>query len=314
MKIIFFGSSPFSIPFLNSIHDSSNKITLVVTRIEKGRGRGRKKTSNPVKAAAESRGIEVMEIDDFTRSEVDRILRIEHDYVVLVSFGKILPAVLVDSIVDKTINLHPSLLPRYRGPSPIITALLNGDDKTGISLIKISRNMDEGDIYIQESIVIDEQDNKDILEKKIIDKGISMLLELLDLLKKSKVKTYPQKSTGVSYTRLFTKKDLELEWKRSSSEIFNQIRAFSVSPGCFTFWKGKSLKILEAVKNIDIKNYKSQDLAGGEVIAADKNGLIVGCGDKRPISILTLQPQNKKVISYEDFINGYRIKTGDRFG
>ena len=149
MKIIFFGSSPFSIPFLNSIHDSSNEITLVVTRTEKGRGRGRKKTPNPVKVTAASDGIEVLEIDDFSRSSVDHILSIEYDFVVLVSFGKILPAMLIDCIKDKTINVHPSLLPKYRGPSPIITALLNGDNKTGISLIRISRNMDEGDIYTE---------------------------------------------------------------------------------------------------------------------------------------------------------------------
>jgi methionyl-tRNA formyltransferase len=314
LKVIFFGSSSFSIPFLDSIHNSDNKITLVVSGPEKSRGRGRQKSANPVKNAAEELGLDTLEFDDFGRSVIEHIIKTDHDYLVLVSFGKILPPEFVDLIKDKTINLHPSLLPRYRGPSPIISALLNGDNKTGVSLIKMSIKVDEGDIYMQKDIEIEDNDNNDILEQKVIFTGTAMLLDLLELLKKGKVKTFPQQSTGVSYTKLFTKSDLELDWKKTASELFNKIRAFSTSPGCFTSWKGKNIKILAAEKDINVNSKSSLNTAGGEIISADRSGLIIGCGDGKPISVLTLQPPGKKAMSYKDFINGYRIKSGDFFG
>ena len=313
MRVIFFGSSSFSIPFLDSIYNSGNEITLVVTGSVRERGRGRKKSSNPVKIAAEKAGLCTVEIDSFDEPLIDRIIKTDHDYLVLVSFGKILPAKLIDLLEDRTINVHPSLLPCYRGPSPIIAALLNGDKKTGVSLIKISRRIDEGDIYMQREIIIGDNDNRDILEQKVIDTGTAMLLELLDLLKKGEIRAHPQKRAGVSYTKLFKKTDLRIDWQMTEFEIFNRIRAFSTKPGCFTSWDGRDIKILAASRIINTNKPDSKGPAGGKIITADRSGLFVGCGDGRPISILTLQPPGAKAMSYRDFINGYKIKPGEYF-
>ncbi len=313
MKVIFFGSSDFSIPFLKSILNSKHRIVLVVTGTEQARGRGRRKTPNPVKVFAEDSGLCFFEVESLDSSKTNRILSERFDYLVLVSFGKILPPALIDGARGRTVNVHPSLLPRYRGPSPIITALLNGDSKTGVSLIKISHSVDEGDIYMQKDIDILEDDNKATLEKKIVSTGTSMLVTLLDLIEGGEVKTRPQSSSGISYTRIFNKDDLKLDWNRTPIKIFNKIRAFSESPGCFTFWNDKNIKILASRVDKIKKCSFNPEVRNGAIVSADKSGLSVKCGDRFQLSILKLQPAGRKVMSYVDFINGYKIKAGDFF-
>jgi len=324
LKVIFFGSSEFSVPFLKAIHNSQHDITLVVTGMDKEKGRGKKVLPNPVKDAAGSLNLPLLAVDNLNDSIIEIIEKKEFDFFVLVSFGKILPEKLLNTAGGNTINLHPSILPKHRGPSPIINTLIEGDKKTGISIIKMTEEIDAGDIYIVSEFAVKEDDNKDSLEEKIICVGVPLLLSVLDLIEADKITVFHQGKENTSYTRLFSKKDLKIDWNRAAVEINNRIRAFSSNPGCFTYWKERNIKILKAsvYKNERIFQLLKDEYKNGTVICADKSGLFIKCGAKEKnnkfldgeiIKIETLKPQGKNTMSFLDFINGYRIKPGDLF-
>jgi methionyl-tRNA formyltransferase len=166
---------------------------------------------------------------------------------------------------------------------------------------------------MQNEIKISKDDNRDILKQKIIDAGIPILLGLLDSLEKDEALIYPQSSDGVSYTRTFDREDLKIKWNHSVIEIHNRVRAFSRYPGCFSCWKGKYIKILKTRIPENYEQLKDLKIKAGKVILSDKKGLFVICGDRKPISIIDLKPPGKNIMSYIDFINGYKIKPGDIF-
>jgi methionyl-tRNA formyltransferase len=314
LKILFFGSSDFSVPFLREFKNSKHIISLVITGIDKIRGRGKKSLPNPVKEAAVNSGYNFLEIESFSGKIIGAILKFNFDCIVLISFGKILPKQLLNSLPGSCINVHPSLLPKYRGPSPIISTLLNGDKKTGISIIKMTEKVDEGDIFLQSEFAVSDDDNKDLLEEKLIKIGVPLLFSVLDLIEDGKIETFPQNNKLAMYTNLFHKDDLKINWNLNAEKIINKVRAFSTSPGSYTNWRGKNIKIIKA-KKIENLNYKIfPGNTNGEIISASKkDGLLVRCNKKEIIKIELLKPQDKNIMYAVDFINGYPVKIGDIF-
>lgn len=322
MKILFFGSSAFSVPFLEAISDSLHKVELVVTSTDKRCGRGRKLKPNCVKSFSIKKDIPFLEIDNFDSNFYKRISETNYDFLVVVSFGKILPSRFIDNAKGNTVNVHPSILPKYRGPSPIITALLNGDALTGISLIKIEKEFDTGDIYMMTKFAVSESDNRATLEDKIAELGSKMLLSLLNLLEKHDLYTFPQEKEDISYTRIFTKKDTLIKWCDDPFKIHNLIRAFGPDPGSITTYKDRIIKILTAGLTGPVPEIVQNKYLPGQIVKADSSGLIVKCGNavssgtrKKElfISIKTLKPEGKNIMDYKDFINGYKISSGDIF-
>jgi len=330
VKILFFGSSEFSIPFLNAVNNSKHEIAGVVTGVQKIRSRGTKPTPNPVKEYADFNNLNCIEIEIFNDFFYNWLSSLNFDYAVVVSFGKIFPQKFFQIVLDKTINLHPSLLPKYRGPSPITAALLNGDKQTGISLIKVEEEVDTGDIYTQIKFPIDLNDNRESLENKIVILGSKVLIGLLDLLevyKKENLKfpTFPQSKKGISYTRIYKKEDTIINWDEKAEKIFNKVRAFGCSPACITTFKGQLVKILK-VRKVFLPREIAINFKSGQVIHAEKDGLFVKCKEKNIkgsikntkniecIFIEKIKPAGKNEMSYVDFINGYKIKQGDFFG
>ncbi|MBN1298870.1 MAG: methionyl-tRNA formyltransferase [Actinobacteria bacterium] len=322
MKVLFFGSSELSVFFLNEIYKAGHEVILAVTRPDAKTGRGRKLCPNPVKTAAVKHGIDFYELNVFDEDFYSLMKSIKYDIIVVVSFGKIFPARFFDIAGNNTINVHPSILPKYRGPSPIISALLNGDEITGVSLVKVSRVVDTGEIYEINKIPILKEDNHKSLENKIIATGTKMLVNFLDRFEKKKPISKPQGQTGASYTRMFGKNDTVIDWNKSPGEIFNMVRAFSPDPGCITSYNKKIIKIIWA-KPVKLKSpVIKMVLKPGEIVKADRDGLIINCGKKSKIhdinnddylKLETLKPQNKNEINYLDFINGYRARPGDFF-
>lgn len=315
MKIVFFGSSEFSVPFLNSIYNSNHQVVLVVTGIDKAKGRGRNMLGNPVKEYACKKDFKIVQAGKIDNEIISKISRIEFDCLALVSYGKLLPPEVLKLAVGKSVNVHPSLLPKYRGPSPIASAIFNGDSETGVSIIGISERLDEGDIFAQCKFSIQNNETKDSLEDKMIRIGAPMLISILDLLQEGKILPYQQGKEGITYTPLFSKEDLKINWHNTAEEIDNKIRAFSAEPGCFSFWNEKIIKIIKVTKIINFKtNDNLKNKKSGEIIRADKeSGLMVKCGKGEILRIETLKPQGKKAISAPDFLNGYRIKAGEFF-
>ncbi len=318
MKIVFFGSSDFSVPFLEYLYNAKHDIAAVVTNKDKIAGRGKKIIPNPVKVFAISEGIKTLEIikldDDFYK----KIIEVDFDCFVIVSFGHIIPRKIIELANDNIVNVHPSVLPLLRGPSPIITALLEGFQQSGISIMKINENLDEGEIYAQSLFRISDYENKDMLEEKMIKIGAPLLNSVLELIDKELIETYPQ--SGVpTFTRLFDKDDFGIDWSSGSKEIVNKVRAFSQEPGAQARFRNMKIKILSMRPADDYKNYISLDeschsFKKGEIISADKlNGIIISCGKNEAVKLLELKPEGKNKISVYDFLNGYRVKTGECF-
>lgn len=318
MKIIFFGSSEFSVPFLEALYKSGHKITAVVTNVDKETGRGKKILPNPVKLRAIDLNLKYIEIKKMDDDIYQKLLNLSFDGFVVVSFGHIIPHNVIDLSNDNTINVHPSLLPKYRGPSPITTALLNGDEETGVTIMKINENPDSGDIFAQTKFKISLNDNKDMLEKKIIEISTPLLLSVLNLLEKDLIEAFPQKGEA-TYTKIFSKNDLKIDWNLRAAKIKNKIRAFSFKPGAFTFLNNLRIKILNAseydYKDEDIKKLLlKEDYNAGAIINADKNkGLIVKCGQQEALQILEVKVEGKNKMSSFDFLNGYKPSVGDYF-
>jgi methionyl-tRNA formyltransferase len=311
LDIIYFGSSDFSVPFLEALDGSSHKVNRVFTYGDKKRGRGRRASANPVKACAGHRGLKVYEIDTFGRDFYEELSRVPFEYAVVVSFGMILPQKMFETWPGIWINVHPSMLPEYRGPSPMITALLEGAGTTGVTINRIVYQVDAGDIYAQTSFNIEDDDNLDRLEEKAAALGAPLLVAVLDLIEKLDYRPVPQGTRGVTYSSKITPGDLVIDWTRPAGELFNRIRAFSTRPGAYTIFNGSRLKILSS-------HIAERDAAGkepGMVIAAGKKeGVIVACGDGNTISLDRLQPQGKRPMDAPSFVNGYSISTGTILG
>ncbi len=321
MKILFFGSSEISVPFLEEIYKSRHSITSVVTITDKPAGRGRRNTPNIVKKRAIELGIDFIQIEKFDHSFFDKFVELEFDGVVVVSFGKILPERIFKLTTARWLNVHPSLLPRYRGPTPIISALLNGDKVSGVSIIEVVPEVDAGGIYAQVKFGVEEDDNRDSLEQKSIKFGKSLLMTVLDLIENENLNSYPQDEESVIYSHKITKEDLKINWDSSAAEIVNKIRAFSLRPGAYCLWKGLRIKILKAsvpggtASNAYLDKLKfDENEKNGLVVEADKKtGILIKCNKNEMVKIEKLQPQGRKVISSADFINGYRLEAGENF-
>ena len=311
MKIVYFGSSGFSVPFLDYIHNSSHKLVKIITRPDKKTGRGRKVMPGKVKLRAMELGIDFIEVDRVDSSFIETLASIDFDFAVVVSFGLIFPEKIFKETAIKWLNLHPSLLPRHRGPSPIISTLLNGDEMTGVSINEVVYKVDTGKIYAQVKYGIEANDNKDSLEEKVIKFGGPLMISVLDLIEGNAIKPYMQDENAATYTHKINSEDLKINWEDSAEEIINRIRAFSLTPGAYCLWKGNRLKILKAGL---VDGEGPENSIPGEIITADKNsGITVMCKNSVTVKLYSLKPQGKKIMAGLDFINGFKPETGERF-
>jgi methionyl-tRNA formyltransferase len=311
LNIIYFGSSDFSVPFLEHIDDSSHNIAGVFTYTDKKRGRGRKVSANPVKMCANGRGLDVFEIKSFDDDFYNKLSGIDFDYAVVVSFGMILPEEIFKRWPGVWLNVHPSMLPEYRGPSPMISALLDGKDRTGVTINSVVYEVDTGMIYAQTAFNIEKTDNLDRLEEKAVIFGAPLLINVLDLIENYDYKPLPQTDDDITYTVKTTQEDLVIDWGRPAEEVVNRIRAFSTRPGAHTQFGKQRLKILAA----HIADVDASGKAPGVVVSADKKeGILIACGDGRLVGLDMLQPQGRKPMDAKSFINGYRISVGTILG
>jgi methionyl-tRNA formyltransferase len=266
VKAIFLGSSEFSIPSLSLLVKSGIDIPLVVTKPDKPAGRGLKVQGTPIKEFAQQHKLKVSQ----DLPTVEQIKKFKADYLVVVAYGKFLPPEMVNGY--SCINVHPSLLPKYRGPSPIQSALWNGDKETGVTTMVINANMDAGDILLQERTPIDINENYITLEKRLADIGARLLLNTL----RSDVQSLrkEQNDDEATFCRKIKSGDELIDWKKSQLNIHNQVRAFP----SYTMVKNKRIKVLET------------RFTGGK------------------LEIITVQPEGKKPMAYEEFKRGYKVE------
>ena len=310
LNILFIGTSEFAVKPLELLCKQNYNIAAVLTRRDKTGGRGKKLIKSPVKEFAEKNRLNIIQPENINSSEVSDFIKNKDIHLgIVISYGGIIKKDIFSAPKYGTINVHPSLLPKYRGPSPIQSSLLHGDEKTGVSVIEITDKMDAGPILLQEEEIISINDNYFSLHDKLSEKGGELLLKYLINMEKTEKKY--QNDNEATYCNLIKKEHGLINWEKDSFEIHNQIRAFVKWPVAFTLFKGKILKIYTSKYSEDSE---FPEFSPGSILKLSKKKFGVVCGDGKLLEILKLQLQGKKMLDAHEFLNGMNIETGEMLG
>ena len=294
-KIVFFGTSEFAVPALEALKNAGYEIAAVITNPDEPTGRKKIPTPPPVKVAAQKLGLKVFQ---FQKLEIGnwKLEIPDADVGVIAAYGKIIPVEIINLPRLGIVNIHPSLLPKYRGPTPIQTTILNGEKETGVTIIKIDEEVDHGDIISNFQFPISNEDNYKIIEAKSAKVGADLLIKILPDFLASKIEPQPQDHLRATFTKKFTREDARINWTKTAEEIDSQIRALNPEPGVWTTWNGKTLKILEA---------EAIDGRGGQNgrVSQEEKKILVGTGGGS-IILKIVQLEGKRATSAEDFARG----------
>jgi methionyl-tRNA formyltransferase len=308
--VVFFGSPDFAIPSLERLINSKYKPSLVVTQPDRPAGRGKKPKPTPVRATAEQHGLEVMILERFKGSDAaERIRALSPDFLLLVAFGLILPESILEIAARGNINLHASLLPAYRGASPVNGAIVNGDPFTGVSTMEMTASLDAGPIYLQRIVPIDPMENAGSLSAKLAQEGAELLLRTLERIDAGLLEPCAQPEDRVSLAPKLTKEDGNIQWEKDAVAVHNHIRGMNPWPGSFTLYGEIFIKILKA-EPLDLMHRK---IPPGQIITAAGDELVVACG-KGSVAVRRIQVQGKRPLDTGDFLRGFALEEGSRFG
>ncbi len=309
LKILYMGSPDFAIEPLKYLINSGYEIVGVVTQPDKPAKRGKKITPPPVKEFALKHNLKIFQPETLKKSVVgDIFLKMDFDFIVTAAYGKILPDWFLKLPSKLAINIHPSLLPKYRGAAPINWAIINGEKETGVTIMEMVKRLDAGDIFLQEKIEIGENETAGELTERLSKLGGKLLLQFLEKIKKGKnITGIPQDENKVTYAPQLNREMAKINWGKKDVEIHNLVRGLNPWPIAFTTFRGKICKIYRTQKSKTTSSKKP-----GEIIKMGKK-MLVSTGNKIAIEILEIQLPGKKVISGIDFLNGNRIEDGERF-
>lgn len=303
MKLVFMGTPVYAVPTLKSLVSNGYEIAAVYTRPDRESGRGRSLISSPVKKAAEELGLPVIQPDNLNETgAVNQLAAYQADAIVVFAYGQYLPRSVLDIPPLGCINIHPSLLPKHRGAAPVIAAILAGDEFTGVTIMKMAEKLDSGDILVQGQIPVADYDTTDTLTEKLSLVSARLIVEALPRIAGGEITPRAQDESQASYFSQLTKQDGLIDWNLPAVDIWRRVRAFTPWPGCFTYWKGKQLKIIRAVP-LDIPG---QQVPGKVVVIDDgKASLGVGTGEGI-LGILEVQLEGKRAIPADEFLRGQR--------
>lgn len=309
MRIVFLGSGPLGLPTLQALSASpEHEIVLVVTQPDRPAGRGLQPRPTPVKEFAREQNLPLFQPEVINR-EVDRLRRVSPDVIVVVAFGQILSKELLEVPRLGTVNLHASLLPKYRGAAPIQWALLRGERVTGVTTFLLDEGLDTGPILLQREVPISEDDTAGTLERKLAEIGAELMLETLRGLREGTISPTPQDEARVTYAPKVKKEMAKIDWTADARSIFHLIRALEPSPGAYTLYRGRRLKVHRA----RVADEGAQEGGPGEVVALGPEGPIVQTG-RGLLELVQLRPEGRKAMSGPDFARGYRVQVGERLG
>jgi methionyl-tRNA formyltransferase len=247
MRIIFMGTSQLSATVLKGLVGAGYQVVEVYTQPDTPAGRGRRPMPPPVKEAAQELDIPVYQPVSLRRTaELERVRERMPEIIIMAAYGRIVPQGILEVPPLGCLNLHPSLLPRHRGPSPITAAILAGDEETGVSIFQVDAGLDTGPVLAQRRLAIDPSDTGETLSQKLALLGTELLLEVLPRWAAGQIEPVPQDHHQATYSQLLKKQDGRIDWEKPAVEIWRQVRAYQPWPGAYTYWRGKLLKILEA--------------------------------------------------------------------
>lgn len=309
-SIVFMGTPSFSVPILQALVDNDYEIKAVVTQPDKPVGRKHQIQKSPVKALAEQLGIKVLQPSKISGSqEMDEIIQMQPDFIVTAAFGQFLPTKLLESVKIAAINVHGSLLPKYRGGAPVQYAIMNNDKQTGVTIMYMVKKMDAGDMIAKQAIDITNDDDTESMFEKLSYVGRDLLIDTLPKIINQTIKPIKQDEQAVVFSPNITPEQEVLDFSASAVLVDAKVRALRPNPGAYTFLNGKRTKIWKT-KIID----QPTDLQYGEVVKKTKKELWIAAGDNSVISILELQPAGKPKQKIGDYLNGIgqSIKEGQQ--
>jgi methionyl-tRNA formyltransferase len=316
MILVFSGTPSFAVPTLEKLAEAGHTVSLVVTQPDRPRGRGMEMAPSPVKEAAIRLGLSVLQPAAIKNNAEfrDQLTAIAPDAIIVVGYGRIIPQWMIDLPRLGNLNLHASLLPRYRGAAPIQWAIANGESVTGVTTMRIDAGLDTGDILLQREVPIRPDDTAETLGPKLASIGADLMVETLRGLESGQVRPTPQDHSQATLAPILKKEDGRMDFARSAKNLLNRLRGFQPWPGAFTIFRGKTLQVHRARPA-----QSAVTLSPGQV-AIEGACLLVGCGkDKESrtnttIELLEIQLEGKRRMTAQEFINGYRPKPGDRLG
>ena len=306
MKIVFMGTPEFAVPSLKALVGAGHEICGVFTQPDKPKNRGMKLQEPPVKEYALSIGLPVFQPAKVRDGEALGILQaLNPDLIAVAAYGKILPVDILALPRLGCVNVHSSLLPKYRGAAPINWAILNGEDETGVTIMYMAEGMDTGDILTQAKTPIGLNENAAQLFVRLADIGAGLLVETVAALEAGKVSPVPQDSARASYAPMLSKEQSPLDWTRSARQLHDDVRGLYPWPSALMVLDGIRCKVLQTALAGE-----SGGKTPGTVLQADKKGLRVACGDGQALDILELQPNGKKAMSSPAFLLGHPVSLG----
>lgn len=313
MKIVFMGTPDFAVGALKAIVEAGHEVTLAVTQPDKPKGRGKEMQAPPVKEYALEKGIPVFQpIRIKTPDAVEELKKYEADVYVVAAFGQILSKEILEMPRFGCLNIHASLLPKYRGAAPIAWAILNGDKETGVTIQQMGEGIDTGDMLLKKKIAIAEDETTDSLFDKLMELGGQAIVEVLPLLGTDKITPVKQNPEEATHVGKMDKNFGEIRWQESAAIIERKVRGLNSWPSAYTFFRGKRLKVWEA-KVMDVDFVPEDSMPVGSVCKVEKEAIYVQTGEGI-LKLTSVQLEGKKRMNVKEFLLGYQVKPGEMLG
>ncbi len=305
MNVIFLGTPEFAVKTLEKIHNSSHKIVGVVCQADKPSGRGNKMLPPPVKVKAQELGLPVFQFNIIRTEGVDILKELNADIMVTVAYGQILSQEIIDICPHGIINVHGSLLPKYRGASPIQTAIINGETKTGITIMKTDVGIDTGDMILKAECEIEPNDTYGTLSEKLSEIGANLCIKALDQIENGNAIFTKQDDSQSTHTKMFKKEDTIIDFNKHANQIVNLVRGLNPNPISIFYLNGESYKVFEA----KAMEYIGNEANGTVIASSSKQGLVIKC-EGGAVEIVEMTAPNSKRMLTKNYLNGKTIPLG----
>lgn len=310
MRILFMGTPQFAVPHLHQLAEAGHELIGVVTRPDRPAGRGHRLQPPPVKLTATELGLPVYQPERLNEPAFRELVSgLAPDCICVVAYGAFLPAWLLELPPGGCVNVHPSLLPKYRGAAPIQRAIFNGDTETGVSTMYMSEEMDAGDVILQERVPIGRDDDSGTLHDRLAHIGARLLVQTVDLIAEGKAPRQPQDESQVTFAPKIEAEDERIDWTQPAKAIDAQVRALRPRPGAYTYYEGRRLKVWRT-QPVALQPAEGRP---GQIVAVSGEGFTVATGDGM-LDVLEVQPENGKRLAASAFVNGYRLSVGSGLG
>jgi methionyl-tRNA formyltransferase len=308
MHLIFCGTPPFAVPTLEKLAAVGFSIPLVVTQPDRPKGRGLELVQSPVKESALKLNLSITQPDRIKSNDEFRaqLTALKPDAIIVVGYGRIIPQWMLDLPPLGNLNLHASLLPKYRGAAPIQWAIASGETVTGVTTMRIDAGLDTGGILLQEELAIEPDDTAETLAPRLASIGADLMVDTLRGLQTGTIHPRPQDNSQASLAPILKKEDGLVDFSRTAAEIVNHIRGFQPWPGAYTKFRGKTLQIIHA--------RPATTAVPQAELHADANRLVIGCGQHTSLELLEIQLEGKRRTKAADFLRGYRPNPGEKLG